>query len=69
VVDQAGTLCIAMTVTIQHVGLLDLSSITDRTYPVRVDPMNVNRVFWPRYWAQRARLASVGSVVSIAFML
>jgi hypothetical protein len=52
-------------VTIQRVGLLDLSSITDRTIPVMVDPVNVNVAFSPRYWAYRQRLASFGSVVSI----
>jgi hypothetical protein len=43
--------CSATTVTIQRVGRLDLSSITDRTNPVTVDPINVNLAFWPRYWA------------------
>jgi hypothetical protein len=57
------------TVTIQRVGLLDLSSITDLTIPVMVDPINVNVAFSPRYWAYRHRLASFGSVVSIVCML
>jgi hypothetical protein len=59
-------LCIAMTVMIHRLGVLDLTSITDRTMPVIVDPINVNCALPPRYWAMRARLASIGSVVSIA---
>jgi hypothetical protein len=51
------------------VGLLDLSSVTDRTIPVMVDPVNVNVAFSPRYWAYRQRLASFGSVVSIVCMI
>ena len=62
--NWAVTFCTAMRVTIHRVGLLDLSSSTDRTYPVSVDPISVNRAFCPRYWAIRARLASTGSVVS-----
>jgi hypothetical protein len=58
-----------MTVTIQRVGLLDLSSITERTIPVMVDPINVKVACSPRYWAYRQRLASFGSVVSIVDMI
>jgi len=45
--------------------VLDLSSMTDRTMPVIVDPIKLNRALPPRYWAKRARLASIGSIVSI----
>ena len=58
-------LCIAMTVMIHRLGVLDLSSMTDRTMPVIVDPIKLNRALPPRYWAKRARLASIGSIVSI----
>jgi hypothetical protein len=58
-----------MTVTIHRLGVLDLTSTTDRTIPVIVDPINLNRALPPRYWAKRARLASIGSVVSIDCML
>jgi hypothetical protein len=58
-----------MTVTIQRVGPLHLSSITERTIPVMVHPINVNVAFSPRYWAYRQRLASFGSVVSIVCMI
>ena len=62
-------LCIAMTVMIHRLGVLDLSSMTDRTMPVIVDPIKLNRALPPRYWAMRARLASIGSVVSTDCML
>jgi hypothetical protein len=39
------------TVTIQRVGVLDLSSSTARTTPVTGNPSMVNLVFSPRYWA------------------
>ena len=54
-----------MTVTIQRLSAPEPSSFTDWTNPVTVDPVSVNVAFWPRYWAYRARLASIGSVVSI----
>ena len=38
----------AMTVTIQRVGLLDLTSITEWTTPVTSIPSTVTVVFWPR---------------------
>ena len=66
---QAALPCIPTTVTIQRVGPLDLSSITERTIPVMVEPINVNVAFSPRYWAYRQRLASFGSVVSIVCMI
>jgi hypothetical protein len=47
--DQAVIPCIPMTVTIQRVRPLDLSSITERTIPVTVDPISVNIAFSPRY--------------------
>ena len=39
---------LAMTVTIQRVGSLDLTSMTERTNPVTSDPSRVKVVFWPR---------------------
>ncbi|MEO6783469.1 MAG: hypothetical protein ABI407_18470 [Bradyrhizobium sp.] len=54
-----------MTVMIHRLGLFDLTSLTDRTTPLIVIPINVNCELPPRYWAMRARLASTGSVVSI----
>ena len=38
----------AKTVMIQRVGLLDLTSMTERTNPVTGDPSTVTVVFWPR---------------------
>jgi hypothetical protein len=38
-------------VTVQRVGVLDLSSMTARTIPVTATPFNTNRDLWPRYWA------------------
>jgi hypothetical protein len=37
------------TETIQRVGLLDLTSITERTIPVTGDPFNITVAFSPRY--------------------
>jgi hypothetical protein len=48
---QAAMLRFATTVTTQRVGEPDLSSLTERTSPVTVDPINVNVAFWHRYWA------------------
>ena len=39
---------LAMTVMIQRVGLLDLTSMTERTGPVTGDPSTVTVVFWSR---------------------
>jgi hypothetical protein len=61
--------CIATTVMIQRLSVPDLSSLTDRTNPVTVAPIKFSVAFWPRYWAKRARLASIGSVVSMVCML
>jgi hypothetical protein len=44
-------LCFSTTVTVHRVGLLDLTSITDRTIPVTGDPFNITVAFSPRYWA------------------
>jgi hypothetical protein len=35
--------------TIQRVGVLDLSSLTERTIPVTDNPFNFNVAFSPRY--------------------
>ena len=43
--------CLGITETIQRVGLLDLTSITERTIPVTVNPFIINVTFSPRYWA------------------
>jgi hypothetical protein len=39
------------TVTVHRVGLLDLTSIIERTIPAMGSPFNVNIAFSPRYWA------------------
>jgi hypothetical protein len=57
------------TVTIQRFGLLNLTSMTERTSPVTSDPLTVNVVFWPRCWSKRQRLATFRSVVSNVCML
>jgi hypothetical protein len=43
--------CLDITVTIHRVSVLDLSSLTAQTIPVTGNPFNINRAFWPRYWA------------------
>jgi hypothetical protein len=60
--------CLGTTVTVQCMGLLDLTSITERTISVTGDPFNITVAFWPRYWAKRQRRASIGSVISMACM-
>jgi hypothetical protein len=42
-----------LTETIQRIGVLDPSSITERTIPVTGNPFNINVAFSPRYWAFR----------------
>jgi hypothetical protein len=42
---------LATTVTIQRVGLLALTSMTERTNPVTSDPFTVNVVLWARCWS------------------
>jgi hypothetical protein len=37
------------TVTVQRMGLLDLTSITERTIPVTGIPFNITVAFWPLY--------------------
>jgi hypothetical protein len=37
--------------TVQRVGVLDLSSLTEQIMPVIGNPFNINLAFWPRYWA------------------
>jgi hypothetical protein len=60
--------CLETTVTVQRMGLLDLTSITERTIPVTGIPFNITVACWPRYWAKRQRWASIGSVISIGGM-
>jgi len=43
--------CLGTTVTVHRVGVLDLSSFTERTIPVTGNPLNINVAFSPRYWA------------------
>src|SRR6266403_176560 len=43
--------CLGMTKTIQRVGTLHLSSLTERTTPVTGIPFDINVAFSPRYWA------------------
>jgi hypothetical protein len=47
-IRQAAMRGLAMTVMIQRVGLLDLTSMTERTNPVTSDPSTVKVVFLPR---------------------
>jgi len=61
--------CLCTTVTIQRVGLLDLTSMTERTHTLTSDPFTVTVVCWRRCWSYRQRLASFGSVVSKVCML
>jgi hypothetical protein len=49
--DQAAMGEPATTETIQRLGVLDLSSLTERTIPVIDNPFNINVAFSPRYWA------------------
>jgi hypothetical protein len=60
--------CLGTTETIQRVGLLGLTSITERTIPVTGNPFNITVAFSPRYWARRQRWASIRSVISIVCM-
>jgi hypothetical protein len=66
---QAAMRCFATTVTIQHTGELNATSLTERTNPVTGEPSTMNVVFSPRYWAMRARRANFRSVVSKVAML
>ena len=43
--------CLGTTVTVHRIGLLDLTSITERTIPVTGNPFNITVAFSPRYWA------------------
>jgi hypothetical protein len=55
--------CLGTTETIQRVGLLDLTSITERTIPVTGNPFNITVASSPpRYWARRQRRASARSL-------
>src|ERR1700737_3502384 len=65
VVIGINALYLAMIVTIHLVGVLDRSSITDRTIPLRGIPFSDNVTLSPRYWAKGKRPASFRSVVSI----
>jgi hypothetical protein len=40
-----------MTETIQRIGMLDLSSLIERTIPVTGNPFNIKLALSPRYWA------------------
>jgi hypothetical protein len=42
---------LGMTETIQRIGVLDLSSRTERTIPVTGNPRNITVALSPRYWA------------------
>jgi hypothetical protein len=56
------------TLTVHRVGLLDLTSMIERTIPVTGNPSNITTALSPRYWAKRQRRASRGSVISIVCM-
>ena len=43
--------CLGMTETIQRIGVLDLSSLTERTIPVTGNPRILTVALSPRYWA------------------
>ena len=43
--------CLGTTDTIQRIGVLDVSSRTERTIPVTGNPFNISVAFSPRYWA------------------
>ncbi len=60
--------CLGTTETIQRAGLLEATSMTERTIPVTGNPFNITVVLWPRYWAKRQRRASFGSVISTGCM-
>src|ERR1700737_4775562 len=60
--------CFGTTETIQRIGLLDGTSITERTIPVTGNPFNITVAFSPRNWARRERRASTRSVISIVCM-
>ena len=49
--DQAAMPCLGTTVTIHRVGLLDLSSLTERIMPVTGTPFKIILNLSPRYWA------------------
>jgi hypothetical protein len=41
--------CLGTTVTVHRVGVVDLSSLTERTIPVKGNPFNITLAFTPRY--------------------
>ena len=43
--------CLGTTDTIQRIGVLDVSSRTERTIPVTGNPFSISVAFSPRYWA------------------
>jgi hypothetical protein len=43
--------CLVTTRTIQRIGLLALTSMTEWTRPVTRNPFTVKDVRWPRYWS------------------
>jgi hypothetical protein len=43
--------CLGTTETIQRIGVLDLSSLTERTIPVTGNPPIITVALSPRYWA------------------
>lgn len=61
---QLGCEALLMTVTIQRAGLLDSTSMTERTHPLTSDPFTVTVVCWRRCWSYRQRLANFRSIVS-----
>ena len=44
---QAATAWVPTTVTIQRRGVLETSSLTERTRPVTVEPFSLNEALWP----------------------
>ena len=43
--------CLGTIETTQRIGVLDLSSLTERTIPVTGKPCNITVALSPRYWA------------------
>jgi hypothetical protein len=56
------------TLTIQRVGLLDLTSIAERTIPVIGNPFNISLAFSPRYWRSGSIVPQFGPVITMVCM-
>ena len=54
---------LGITVMVQRVAGLDLSSLMDRTIPVTGIPSKTTVAFSPRSWAKRQCLTTFGSLI------